>query len=111
MSARVAWTGGGEATIESLDEKAIVLRSTVPWPPGSRPDGALAASGGSATAGAEAAGAEAAGAQPAGAQPAAPARVRVKVHACKKQPEGDYRIEGRPIDMPREVRDRIASSG
>jgi hypothetical protein len=35
-------------------------------------------------------------------------RVRVKVHACRKQPEGDYRVEGRPIDMARAVRERIA---
>lgn len=89
MSARVTWTGGGEATIESLDEKAIVLRSSVPWPPGSRPQGVLAGDGG---------------------EGAPPAPLRVKVHGCRKQPEGDYRIEGRPIDMARAVRDRIARS-
>jgi hypothetical protein len=88
MSARVAWSSGGEATIESVDDKAIVLRSSVPWPPGSRPEGVLAGEAGDGP---------------------APARVRVKVHACRKQPEGDYRIEGRPIDMARAVRERIAA--
>jgi len=31
----------------------------------------------------------------------------VKVHGCRRQPEGDFRIAGRPIDLPREVRERI----
>jgi hypothetical protein len=81
MSARVSWAGGGEATVESLEAKAIVLRSSVPSPPGSSLEGTLVG------------------------EPVA--RLRVKVHGCRRQPEGDFRIEGRPIDLTREVRERI----
>jgi hypothetical protein len=79
--ARVTWTTGGEGTIVSLGPKAIVVRSTVPSPPGSRLEGTLAG------------------------EP--PAVLEVKVHGCKRQPEGDFEIEGRPIDMTRQVRERI----
>jgi len=41
VSARVTWTTGGEATVVSLGPKAIVVRSTVPSPPGSRLEGTL----------------------------------------------------------------------
>jgi hypothetical protein len=81
VSARVAWTTGGEATVVSLGPKAIVVRSTVPSPPGSRLEGTLPG------------------------EP--PATLKVKVHGCKRQPGGDFEIEGRPIDMTREVRERI----
>ncbi len=78
---RVTWTTGGEATVVSLDAKTILLRSTVPSPPGSRLEGALSG------------------------EP--PARLRVKVHGCRRQAEGDFLVDGRPIDLPREVRERI----
>jgi hypothetical protein len=81
VSARVTWSTGGEATVVSLAPKAIVVRSTVPSPPGSRLEGTIAG------------------------EPSA--TLKVKVHGCKRQPEGDFEIEGRPIDMTREVRERI----
>jgi hypothetical protein len=84
VTAHVSWVGGGEARVVSLDLKAIVLRSTVPSPPGSRLEGTLAG------------------------EPSA--RLRVKVHGCKLQPEGDYVIEGRPIDLTRAVRERIEAT-
>jgi len=81
MSGRVRWNGGGSATIEVVDVRTIVLRSTVPFPPGSRVEGIL----------------EGAGEVP----------LRVKVHASKKQPDGEFRVEGRPLDLTREVRERL----
>ena len=84
LGARVTWSAGGEASVVSLGPKAIVLRSTVPSPPGSRLEGRLAG------------------------EP--PAALKVKVHGCKRQPEGHFEIEGRPIDMTREVRERIESA-
>jgi hypothetical protein len=81
MTAHVRWTGGGEARVVTIDAQAIVLRSTVPSPPGSRIEGTLVG------------------------EPAA--RLRVKVHGSKKQPEGDFVLEGRPLDLPRETRERI----
>jgi hypothetical protein len=79
----VRWAKGGEARVASIASDAIALRSTVPAPPGSRLDGHLDG------------------------EP--PATVRVKVHASKRQAEGDFLIEGRLLDATREVRARLAS--
>jgi len=81
---RVRWTKGGEARVATIAADAIVLRSTVPAPPGSRIEGGLEG------------------------EPAA--TVRVKVHASKRQPEGDFLIEGRLLDATREVRARLAAA-
>ncbi len=86
MSARVTWATGGEASVVSLGPKTIVVRSTVSSPPGSRLEGTLVG------------------------EPAAPAHLKVKVHGCKRQPEGDFLIEGRPVDLTREVRAHIEAA-
>jgi hypothetical protein len=31
----------------------------------------------------------------------------VKVHTCRRQPDGDFVIEGRPLDLTRGTRDRL----
>jgi hypothetical protein len=77
----VRWAKGGEAWVASLAADAVVLRSTVPSPPGSRIEGAL--------------------------EGEPPATVRVKVHASRLQPEGDFVIEGRLLDVTRAVRARL----
>jgi hypothetical protein len=82
VTARVRWSAGGEAEVVSLRADAIVLRSTVPSPPGSRLEGAML-----------------------GESPAA--RLKVKVHASRRRAEGDFVIEGRPIDLTRELREKI----
>jgi hypothetical protein len=79
----VRWTRGGEARLVSIDARAIVLRSTVPSPPGSRIEGTF--------------------------ESERPKALRVKVHACRRQPEGDFVLEGRPIDLPRESRLHLES--
>jgi hypothetical protein len=81
MSARVKWADGGAATVVSIDARAIVLLSTVPLPPGARVEGTLEGD--------------------------PPATLRVKVHASKKQGEGEFLLQGRPLDLPKEARDRI----
>ena len=82
----VHWQNGGHAVFLSLARDAVVLRSTVSSPPGSRLEGRLAGDeGGGALV------------------------VRVKVHGCKKQPDGEFVIEGRLIDATREVRAVIAA--
>jgi hypothetical protein len=65
----------------ALEADAVVLRSTVPSPPGSRIEGRLEQ------------------------EPRAP--LRVKVHVSRRQPEGDFVIEGRLLDATREVRARL----
>jgi hypothetical protein len=80
----VRWAKGGEARVASTAADAIVLRSTVPAPPGSRIEGRL--------------------------EGEPPATVRVKVHASKRQPDGDFVLEGRLLDATREVRARLVAA-
>ena len=82
MSAHVKWDRGGEANVVSFEAGAIVLRSTTPAPPGVRIEGVLTG------------------------EPAV--RLRVKVHASKKQAEGEFVDAGRLIDATREVKERLA---
>jgi hypothetical protein len=84
MSAHVRWAAGGHARVESIATGAIVLRSTVPSPPGSRIEGTIEEPG-----------------------PLAPIPLRVKVHACRKRGEGEFVLRGRPVDLTREQRDRL----
>ena len=79
MMATITWAKGGEATVTALKEGAITLRSSIPSPPGSRLEGELAGGG----------------------------TVKVKVHGSRKQEDGSFVIDGRPIDMTRELRERI----
>jgi hypothetical protein len=79
--AHIAWARGGEASIVSMEKEAVVLRSTVPSPPGSRIEGVLCT--------------------------APQAAVRFKVHGCRREGEGQYRIEGRALDLTRELRERL----
>jgi hypothetical protein len=84
MMASLAWVKGGTARVVKLSADAIVLVSTVPSPPGSRIDGAL--------------------------DDEPTAIVRVKIHGSRKQPDGSFLLEGRPIDLAKELRERIAAS-
>ncbi len=74
------WEKGGEADVRRLDGEAIALVSTTSSPPGSRPSGVL--------------------------NDGAP--VRIKVHACKRQEDGTFVVEGRVIDLTRELRARLS---
>jgi hypothetical protein len=82
VNGHVAWDRGGEARVVSLRDDAIALVSSVPSPPGSRLEGTLAG------------------------EP--PARLRIKVHACRRRADASFDLEGRTLDMTREVRDRVA---
>ena len=86
---RIAWVKGGEASVVSLKDDAIILRSSIPSPPGSRIDGGSRIEGGSR------------------AGERAPI-VRVKVHSSKKQEDGAFVLEGRALDMTRAVREKLA---
>jgi hypothetical protein len=77
---KIAWAKGGEASVITLVEDAIKLRSTIPSPPGSRIEGVTGEGD----------------------------AVRVKVHSSKKQEDGSFVIEGRALDMTRAVRERLA---
>ncbi len=75
------WQKGGTAAVESLAGDAIVIRSTIPSPPGSRIDGQLVGQNGESG-----------------------PTLRVKIHSSKKQSDGSFVLEGRALDMTRQVR-------
>ena len=78
----VRWVAGGTADILSMDVDKITLRSTRPSPPGSRIEGAL--------------------------EGQRPLSLRVKVHLCRKQADGDFVLEGRALDLTRADREALA---
>jgi hypothetical protein len=80
-SAHLEWDGGGFALFVSAGLNAVALVSTVPWPPGSRISGTLVA------------------------EPRA--SVRIKVHRSRAEADGTFRLDGRPLDLTRELRARI----
>ncbi|MGA7121189.1 MAG: hypothetical protein WBY94_13880 [Polyangiaceae bacterium] len=82
MSARVTWTKGGEARVVSIAADAITLRSSVPWPPGSRVEGVVQTDG-------------------------KPIVLRMKVHSSKREGDRDFILQGRPIDLARDARERL----
>lgn len=84
---KVRWDKGGEAEIAIVTMDKISLVSTIPSPPGSRIEGALVLAGSDET----------------------PPRLRVKVHGCKREEDGRFRIEGRPLDLTRALLDRLTS--
>ncbi len=81
LVAHVAWAGGGQARILTASAGAMSLVSSVPWPPGSRVSGTLLETPHSI--------------------------VRIKVHASRAEADGTFRIEGRPLDLSRELRERL----
>jgi hypothetical protein len=70
--------------VHSFATDRVVLLSTVPSPPGSRVLGTL----------------DGESRDP----------LRVKVHSCKKEDSGMFRIEGRTIDLSRATRSRIEAT-
>ena len=80
----VRWARGGEGKILSIGADNIVLRSTVPAPPGERLTGTVDADGGAPT-----------------------IALRVKVHGCRRGTHDEFFIEGRPLDLARDVREYL----
>lgn len=80
MNEHVRWSAGGEARVLAIRADAISLDSTVPSPPGSRIEGAIVG------------------------DESARARLRIKVHGSRRQPDGRFLLDGRPLDLSRETR-------
>jgi len=72
---RIRWPGGAEARIVEVEGDRLVLRSTAACPPGSRIEGAL--------------------------DSAVSVPLRIKILACRRQPEGDFVLHGRLLDATR----------
>lgn len=87
MTARVVWDRGGEATIVALDvhgtTDGVRLVSTTPAPPGARVTGQLADAVGNAHA------------------------LRFKIHGSKRREDGAFDLEGRMVDLRKELREII----
>lgn len=73
----IAWTNGGTAVLEVLDDDRVELVSTRAFAPGSRPEGVLSRGG---------------------------QRIWLKVHGARRQEDGTFRIKGRLLNVTREVR-------
>lgn len=81
--AHLVWTKGGEADLVAIGADTVTLRSTIPSPPGSRIEARLASD--------------------------ASAIVKFKIHGSKKQDDGTFVLEGRPIDLTKEMRERLVA--
>jgi hypothetical protein len=79
--AHLQWDKGGFARFVTASTDSVTLVSTVPSPPGSRISGSLVDEPRTA--------------------------VRMKVHGCRVEPDGTFLIEGRPLDLTRDLRARV----
>jgi len=91
---RLAWEGGGAATLAKLEGDRIELVSTRAFAPGSRPKGHLEMAGPSA---------EAATPTP-DPPPGKSTPVWLKVHGSRRQDDGLFRVTGRLLNATREQR-------
>lgn len=81
--AHLVWVKGGAADLVAIGADTVTLRSTIPSPPGSRIEARLASDPG--------------------------ATVKFKIHGSKKQDDGTFLLEGRPLDLTKELRERLAA--
>lgn len=79
MSVRLRWAQGGDAQLLSISGEAVAVRSTISSPPGSRIEGTLLD------------------------EP--PATLTLKVQSCRRQPSGEFVLQGTLVNVTREVRD------
>lgn len=81
MPVHLLWQTGGEATVLQTDGATVLLRSSRSAPPGSPLEARLQIDEG------------------------LPARV--KVHDCRREPDGSFVLRGRWVDMSRDTRVRL----
>ena len=82
MTVALTWEKGGAASIVKVAGDVIVVLSPTAAPPGARLQGTLADG----------------------------KIVKMKSHGSKKQDDGSFRIEGRTIDMARELRQELEAA-
>jgi len=81
-SAGIVWDGGGEGRIVTLDEETIVVRSSKPFAPGSRPTGVLASG----------------------------IALRLKTHRCRRDGQDEampFSVDARVLDLTRALRSAL----
>jgi hypothetical protein len=80
MGVHVDWDREGGAQIVSVTGDSVLLRSSVPSPPGSLLQGTLRPGG---------------------------ERLRFKVRGAKRREEGDFLLDARAVDATRAIRERL----
>jgi hypothetical protein len=85
----LAWAKGGHAAFLTIEGEIVVVRSTTPAPPGARLEADLVADA------------------DAHAADAGPAKVRMKSHGSKREPDGTFTLKGRLVDVNRALRERL----
>jgi hypothetical protein len=81
-AAHLVWTKGGTASLLTIVEDAVTLRSSISSPPGARLEATLA-SDPSIT-------------------------LKIKMHGSKLQPDGSFTLKGRVLEPTRALRERLA---
>ncbi len=79
----LVWAKGGTASLLSIAEDAVTLRSSIPSPPGARLDATLASD--------------------------PPVALKIKIHGSKLQPDGSFTLKGRVLEATRALRDRLSA--
>jgi hypothetical protein len=82
MTPHLRWIKGGEARVLEVSASSIKLESTTPSPPGSRVDAVVIGSG---------------------------RALRVKIHGSRREASGTFQLEGRPIDLSRDLREELVT--
>jgi len=83
---QIAWSKGGTAEVLVLSTDRVVLRSSIPSPPGSRITGAVTVQGESV------------------------GSLWVKIHGSKRLDENVYELVGRPLDLAKTLRERVCAA-
>lgn len=78
----LVWSKGGTGSFVRLAGESATVRSSCPSPPGSRIDGNLASG----------------------------EAIRLKVHGSRKQEDGSFLLEGRLLDLPRDLRLKLEAA-
>ena len=78
----LVWAKGGTASLLTIAQDTVTLRSTIPSPPGARLDASLAA------------------------DPSV--TLKIKIHGSKLQPDGSFTLKGRVLEATRALRERLA---
>ncbi len=81
--AHLTWLKGGTASLVTIDDDTVTLRSSIPAPPGSRLEATLTVDASTA--------------------------VKVKIHGSKLEQDGSFTLRGRLLEANRELRVRLAA--
>jgi hypothetical protein len=81
-AAHLLWTKGGTASILTIEQDAVTLRSSISSPPGARLEATLAS------------------------DPLV--TLKIKMHGSKLQPDGSFTLKGRVLEPTKALRERLA---